>query len=59
MEWLSFRIFRLGDLKEQHARHVEQMRKVAAHGREVLEDNPPPDTFAGRKTQEPFAQNEE
>jgi hypothetical protein len=54
MEWLPFRIFRLGNLKEQHARHVEQMRKMAAHGREVLENNPPPDTFAGRKTQEPF-----
>lgn len=29
-------------------------REALKHSLEVLRDNPTPDTFAGRKTQEPF-----
>ena len=29
-------------------------RETLKHSLEVLRDNPTPDTFAGRKTQEPF-----
>ncbi len=47
-----FRIFRAHqdfDLKQ-----LEQMRGVINESRELLRKNPPPDAFAGRKTQEPF-----
>lgn len=33
---------------------VEQMRELVRRARELLHGLPPPDTFAGRKTQEPF-----
>ena len=52
------RVFRLGNMKQQHAGHIEPLRKMAAHGREVLESNLRPDTFAGRKTREPFPRKE-
>lgn len=34
--------------------HVEQIREVIKRSRELLANNPVPDTFAGRKTHEPF-----
>lgn len=33
-------------------------REALKHSFEVLRDNPTPDTFAGRKTQEPFPHSE-
>jgi len=36
--------------------HLEQMRDVIEQSRKLLAKNPVPDTFAGRKTQEPFPQ---
>ncbi len=32
---------------------IEQLREIIARSRELLKE-PPPDTFLGRKTQEPF-----
>jgi hypothetical protein len=45
-------------LKELIARHIEAMRVAIATSREIL-DKPPPDNFAGRKTQEPFPKEED
>ena len=47
-----FRIFRgSSDFDEKH---LEQTRRMIAESCGLLQDNPIPDTFAGRKTQEPF-----
>ncbi|VIO77015.1 hypothetical protein [Bradyrhizobium ivorense] len=37
---------------------VEEALRTSARSRQVLNDNPPPDNFIGRKTQEPFPQEE-
>jgi len=39
---------------DQDAKHLEVLRKALAQAKEVLATNPPADSFAGRKTQEPF-----
>ena len=39
--------------KELETQHLALMQEALARSREVLK-SPPPDTFAGRKTQEPF-----
>ena len=50
-----FRILRLSNvLKEQDAAHLKAVRDTVAKSRELLNDDRPVDTFAGRKTQEPF-----
>lgn len=38
--------------------HVEQMRSVIKRSRELLANNPVPDTFVGRQTHEPFPQED-
>lgn len=47
-----FRIFR-GN-RDLDARYLEQVRRVLAESCDLLQHNLPPDSFAGRKTQEPF-----
>ncbi len=49
--WLPFRIFRTH--READVMHLEQMRNLIAESRALLRHNSP-DTFAGRRTQEPF-----
>ena len=39
---------------EQYFEHLEEMRALIAHYCMILRDNPRLDSFAGRKTQEPF-----
>jgi len=43
-------------IEKQDAEHLRHVREVIARSRELLKKNPAPDTFAGRKTQEPFPQ---
>jgi hypothetical protein len=38
--------------------HLEQMRDVIKRSRELLASTPPPSTFVGRKTHEPFRKEE-
>jgi hypothetical protein len=45
--------------KGPNAKHIEQMREAMAQSREILNSNPMPDTFSGRKTQEPFPKEKE
>ena len=45
-------------LKDVAAEHLELMREAIARGREILKA-PLPDTFAGRKTQEPFPEEDD
>lgn len=54
--WTPFRIFRIQDI---NTNHVEQLREVIAQSQKLLGDNPTPDTFVGRKTQEPFPAEDE
>ncbi len=44
--------------REQDDRHIKIMRDEMSAARRVLADNPKPDSFAGRKTQEPFPQED-
>ena len=44
--------------REQDDRHIKMMRDEMNAARRVLADNPKPDAFAGRKTQEPFPQED-
>jgi hypothetical protein len=46
-------IFRPSKMKEQDAMQADQAREVIHRALEVLR-SPTPDTFLGRKTQEPF-----
>ena len=39
---------------EEDAKQARLIRKVIADSLEILRKSPPPDTFLGRKTQEPF-----
>ena len=49
------RIFRLSDAgRDYDAKHLEAVRASLAQCMEVLRSTPSADTFAGRKTQEPF-----
>ncbi len=54
---VGFRIFRPHRVSDQE--HIEQVRGVIAQGCDTLRRYPVPDTFAGRKTQEPFPQEDE
>ncbi len=45
--------------KDYDAQHLEAARAAIAHGKEVLKDSGAADTFAGRKTQEPFPKEKE
>jgi hypothetical protein len=38
---------------------IEQIRAIIKRSRELLASSPTPDTFAGRKTQEPFPVEDE
>lgn len=49
---LSFRLFRTN--RDSDAAQLQQMKDVVAQSRELLQKQPMPTTFAGRKTQEPF-----
>lgn len=53
---LPVRIFRSSNVRQElDAEHIKAARASVADSRKVLEDNPMPDTFVGRKTHEPFA----
>jgi hypothetical protein len=45
-------------LKDLIVKHIEAVRVTIAKSREILE-KPPPDSFVGRKTQEPFPKEED
>jgi hypothetical protein len=50
-----FGIFRTSNNAEElDAKHLEKVRVAIERARQALVDYPSPDTFAGRKTQEPF-----
>ena len=51
------RIFRFN--RDADAHQQRAIRDVVQHSLQVLKNNPPPDTFLGRKTQEPFRQEAE
>lgn len=56
----KFRTDRLSNHSmEQDARHLALARASIELGRKVLTDNPPPDTFFGRNTQELAVDNHE
>jgi hypothetical protein len=56
----SIRIFRPSNtVNDYDAKHLEWVRPAIAHSLVVLKANPPADTFAGRKTQEPFPRGHE
>ena len=51
----AFRVIRFSKIiKGQEEKHVELVRAAIVEARRTLADNPCPDTFLGRKTQEPF-----
>ncbi len=56
------RIFRIArrsnTIKNMEEQHFEQAWAAIKEARRTLADNPLPDTFAGRKTQEPFPREE-
>lgn len=55
----TFRIFRISKTrKEFDDCQIKQANAAVVHSRKVLTDNPLPDTFMGRKTQEPFAEED-
>jgi hypothetical protein len=57
---VPFRIYRRSSSERTlEDKHLEQARQAVALGRAVLNNNPTPDTFAGRKTQEPFPKEDE
>jgi hypothetical protein len=43
--------------KELEERHIEEAWATIHEARRMLADHPCPDTFLGRKTQEPFPDN--
>lgn len=45
-------------LPAQDKSMTQQSRLIIAQSAEILQQNPVPDTFLGRKTQEPFIQEE-
>ena len=54
-----FHIFRIpSSLKDQEAQHLRQVYEAIALGLEILKA-PLPDTFVGRKSQDPFPKEEE
>lgn len=53
-----FRIYRVSNVEKERAR-LEEVQEVLAKARRVLDDHEPPDTFVGRKTREPFPQEDE
>jgi hypothetical protein len=55
-----FRVVRLSNRTEQLEEKLYQRAWTAiTEARQMLADNPRPDTFAGRKTQEPFPSEED
>jgi hypothetical protein len=54
MAYNPFRVFRLANtLAAKDAKHLKLMHEAIAKCRQVLK-SPPPDSFAGKKTREPF-----
>ena len=59
MAYNPFRIYRIPNtLKDKEAEHLRQTRDAVARCIDILKA-PLPDTFAGRKSQEPFPKEEE
>jgi hypothetical protein len=52
----SFRLFRAN--RDFDVAQLRLMNDVIARSRELLQRHPVPDTFLGRKTQEPFPREE-
>jgi hypothetical protein len=56
----SIHIYRLSNVSTGYdAMHLEAVRTAIAQSKELLKHSRPGDTFAGRKTQEPFPKEEE
>jgi hypothetical protein len=54
-----FRVYRVSSkLRELASEHLRQMHEAIARSREIL-NSALPDTFVGRKSQEPFRKKEE
>jgi hypothetical protein len=54
-----FRVYRISNrLKDIDARHLKLVHEAIAKSRDLLK-NALPDTFAGRKTQEPFPKKDD
>ena len=51
--WRPIRVFR--PISKADEQQIEFIRATLAESLEILKKNPPPDTFLGRKTHEPFA----
>ena len=59
MAFNRFRLHRISNtLKDIDAQHLKWMHEAITKSRELLK-SALPDTFAGRKTQEPFPKEEE
>ena len=59
MAYNPFRIYRIPNtLKDKEAEHLRQTRDAVARCIDILKA-PSPNTFAGRKSQEPFPKEEE
>jgi hypothetical protein len=54
---LPWRIYRPS--KTEDEREMRYWREIVKRGFEILRQSPVPDTFLGRKTQEPFPKDEE
>jgi hypothetical protein len=55
----SFRIYRPSNtIQDYDAKHLKAVRAAIANAKELLETSLPADSFAGRRTQEPFPQRE-
>jgi hypothetical protein len=60
MAYNPFPVHRLPNtLKDLEAKHLELMHEAIAKSRELLRNTPLPDTFAGRRTHEPFSPKED
>jgi hypothetical protein len=44
--------------KAMDEKHAERLLEAAKRAAKVLKENPPPDTFADRKTQKPFPKDD-
>ena len=59
MAYNPFRIYRIPNtLKDKEAEHLRQTRDAVARCIDILKA-PLPDTFVGRKSQDPFPKEEE
>jgi hypothetical protein len=57
---LPVRVIRLSNsYRDREDKQLAWMRATIAEARQLLADHAPPDTFMGRKTQEPFPKEQQ